>query len=317
MDDIDGHPLYGWEQLLVLRAIFDKLDIERKGSIALAQLLTVNTNPATASLVQFTLFGAWCKLRQASLFNGLFKHYVEGAGCIDFKALSAGLSKISREISVHSQFVRLDAEHLQECAYTGPTRKTKLASHAIYRKAYLKRALKIGDIVWGLFAGGVRWFPAVIDDLFSDGTYSLVYPLSAKHVRLRTNKHTTFLRKSIAAVSSSGVIKPVGLSEERLLAHVFDLADSDSVGSIDSQQLLDTLKTRKYSEIVRSSLALATLAMDDHSALVMDGAQRTSLHQIVLHLYYSKAALNDGKVSKAEFVQIGLFAVDLVAYNVK
>jgi hypothetical protein len=58
---LDGHPLYKWDQEIILKTVFRKLDARRRGFITLEDLGQIAQNVGVQQLLAFTVFGAWVK----------------------------------------------------------------------------------------------------------------------------------------------------------------------------------------------------------------------------------------------------------------
>lgn len=316
VDAIDGHPLYGWEQVLILKVIFDLMDIEGLGSLTLTQVLGIYKHEEAKALIAFTLYGSWFKLRQEMLFSFLFREQQMSESRLSFKTFVAGMKAVSKELSVNTNRIRLDEEHRAITQRAG-LRAGDILGNTLERRAHLRRFLRVGDLVWGLFGNGVTWFPAVIEEVCTDGTYHLSYPLSAKRIKQVAHKTITFLRSTMVAPKNEGKIKPVPFDEGKICECVFDIIDEGKQGQLECQFLLEQLAAHRFSDIVKSSLAIATLVLDDRASLLVAPSERKSLHQIILQLYYDKAELNGGMITRVDFIEIGLIAVDLIAYNVR
>lgn len=315
IEELDGHPLYGWEQILMLQVVFDLLDSERKGSITLSQLLKVTTHPEARSIVRFTLFGTYIKLRQEALFSFMFKDQRQGMESrVDLKTFIGGLKAVSTEKSVPARRIRLNDEHVTFCMRPESS-KSRLAFNSLHRKAFLRRVLKAGDFVWALFFEGVMRFPAIIDSIGDDGTYTVKYLLSATKIKSHMDQPTTSSRIRVP-LSDSDILPVLPLDEDGVLGYVFDDIDVEHTGKLNCQYILDQLKRERYQNVIKSSLALGTLVLDDHAPLNIKPENQKSFHLIALQLYYDKAGLSEGMLSRLDFVEIGTFIVDFVSFNV-
>jgi hypothetical protein len=300
----------------MLKVLFDMLDVEGKSSISLPQLLAVSKSEGTRSIVRYTLFNAWIKLRQEAFFSFMFQsESADGERRITYKCLVEGLKAASREDNVRTKFIRLDQEHRAIC-FQSKHHIGELNRNSLHKKAYLRRLLHVGDLVWALFGGGATWFPAVIEEICEDGTYHVSYPLSAKRIKQKARNH--FNRDHpLNAPKSREKLSVVPADEAKVCAYVYDQLDVHGRGQLDCQHLLNLLRTEAYSDVVKSSLAIGTLLLDDLAPLNVVSSEQTSFHQIILQLYFAKANEADGMITKIDFVEIGQLAVDLITYNVR
>ena len=72
-EELDGHPVYKWDQEMILRAAFTAMDVEQKGKLILSDFINSLNTEAVVYLLRFTVFGAWVKLRQWHMFETIFE----------------------------------------------------------------------------------------------------------------------------------------------------------------------------------------------------------------------------------------------------
>ena len=316
LEELDGHPLYGWEQVLMLTIIFELLDTDRHGSISMTQLLKISTHSEARSIIRYTLFGTYLKLRQEALFSFMFKDQRNGMDSrIDMKTFVGGLKAVSIEKNVPARLIRLNEEHKAICLHPERHKRRNLFN-SLHRKAFLRRTLKVGDFVWALFFEGVVWFPAVIESIGDDGTYTVRYLLSATKIKAEQDKPDPLSRLRYP-VSDVGFLPVLPLDEDGVLEYVFDDIDVEKNGVLNCQYILDQLKGERYQNVVKASLALGTLILDDHAPLNVKPENQKSFHLIALQLFYDKANLSNNYLSRLDFVEIGKFIVDIVSFNVR
>jgi hypothetical protein len=301
----------------MVKVVFDMIDTQGSGLISHSQLVSIRQNAEAMSIIRFTLFGTWFKLRLDALFSVLFKDPNDHENSrINFKTLVGGLKAAAKEKYVSARFVRTDEEHKQLSSTTHSQRMHSLRSgNSLVRRARLARVLEVGEVVWTLYAEGVVWFPAVIEEICTDGSYNVTYPLSATKIKAR-RKMRNNVSQTIGLNSTEFKAKTIPADEDKVCEYVFDLIDENKTGEMDCQYLLNRLRSDVFTDVVKSSVALGTLILDDNAPLNVSTENQTSFHQIGLQLYYDKASFNNDKITKLEFIEIGKYLVEMISYNV-
>lgn len=210
--------------------------------------------------------------------------------------------------------IRLTDEHISFCMHPD-SYNIQFVFNSLHRKAFLRRTLKVGDFVWALFFEGVTRFPAIIESIGDDGTYTVKYLLSAVKIKSHTDQSGASARLR-APASDTDFLPVLPLDEDGVLGYVFDDIDSEKFRKLNCQYILDQLKCERYQNVIKSSLALGTLILDDHAPLNIKPENQKSFHLIALQLYYDKAGLSDGMLTRLDFIEIGMFIVDIVSFNV-
>ena len=65
---LDGHPQYKWDQEVVLKLVFRKLDARRQGFLGIEDLTLLAQNTHLQELLRYTVFGFWVKKRMWKKF---------------------------------------------------------------------------------------------------------------------------------------------------------------------------------------------------------------------------------------------------------
>jgi hypothetical protein len=65
---LDGHEQYRWDQEVMLKTVFRKLDARRRGFITLEDVGQIASNVGIQQLLAFTVFGAWVKKKMWKKF---------------------------------------------------------------------------------------------------------------------------------------------------------------------------------------------------------------------------------------------------------
>lgn len=68
---VDGHPQFKWDQEIILKTVFRKLDSRRRGFVTLEDVGQIAQNVPIQELLAFTVFGAWVKKRSWKKFVAL------------------------------------------------------------------------------------------------------------------------------------------------------------------------------------------------------------------------------------------------------
>ena len=58
IDAVDGHVVYKWDQITIIKVVFMKLDRDQGGCIPFNRLMQVSGNYALKNLLRFTILGA-------------------------------------------------------------------------------------------------------------------------------------------------------------------------------------------------------------------------------------------------------------------
>ena len=103
--------------------------------------------------------------------------------------------------------------------------------------------------------------------------------------------------------------------ETQMCAFVFDQLNTAGSGRMDGQELLISLQSTACAGLVKASVVMATLVLDDTAPLHIAPSESKSLHQITLRLFYDLIAQNEGTISRAEFLELCKLISELVAYN--
>lgn len=269
------------------------------------------------SLLKFTLFGTWLKLKQSHYFELIFD--VNGGDngvALTKKEFLLAAKAAAHEFQVPPCRIRLPDEHKSTCIHeysmqlvinnqkknpkdgSGVEDKLLAKYFATLARDHrlsslsksaggLQRVVKVGDIVWSLYGNGVTWFPAIVTSKNdADGTFDLSYPLNtdefhqmgmelaSKEIIDNYKKNNqTFINKTskknnIDSSANSNadvvVIPPKCLTDDvAYYKYVFHLIDTVGHDVLDSQLLIDQLRSTAFSDIIKSSLALQMLLSDD------------------------------------------------------
>ena len=101
---------------------------------------------------------------------------------------------LSRETNKSLRHVRTDAEHLELLTWNDNyhslegnniefAAQARMQHSKCCRDEEISKSAIIGDVIWALHNGGVRWMPAVIENINEDGTWNIKYPLSQVQLR--------------------------------------------------------------------------------------------------------------------------------------
>lgn len=277
-DELDGHPTYKWDQVMIFRQVYSRLD-GGDGGVDEAKLQSIRNDTHVLSLLRFTVLGVWVKRRQWSKFQGLLGTH----SSISLLDLVQGARKMSYESRVSPRRVRTDIEHresvLEKWKSQARTLKYGVDKEAGFkavfaeeqrrrhnracRDAFLFRSLSQGDCVWGLIGGAAMWLPAVVEMVNEDGTYDLSYPLTLAALQQAKVMATSRELLALPVQPSSPMLTPKSFRGERdVCAYAFDLIAGGSSSSsptdvVDAQKLWGALRSPKFSSIVRSSAALS------------------------------------------------------------
>jgi len=183
------------------------------------------------------------------------------------------------------------------------------------RAAALHRMINVGDCVWGLHGGGVVWLPAIVTAINEhDANAGVSYDLSyfMTHQELQHSRVLASTRQLVVLPSEAAtpVLAPKPFQTERQVCdRVFDLINIDKVDSIQAHVLIEALKSKMLEKVVRSSVAL--------SMIVFGTSSSHSSGPCLTTFPLADALLSkfpDG-ISKAEFIGLGLYALDLHSFN--
>mmetsp|Transcript_1868 Transcript_1868/g.2965 ORF Transcript_1868/g.2965 Transcript_1868/m.2965 type:complete len:680 (-) Transcript_1868:102-2141(-) len=276
---IDGHPLLRWDMSEMLRAAFALLDSEGTGRIRRETIPEIGKSAAVQAYLRFTVFWMSLKRRQWGFFYAIFDDLDDS---ISVESWLQAAKAVSLEEGVPVKHIRLEEEHRQiaysttgawsdvlgeeqkEEAMARFAAQTRAELYREDRQAMVRRQLREGDFVWGLYNRGCVWLPAVVKSVNPEGTYTLQYLTSTDEVRQAQLSSTSrqFLPRHIGSskAAEGTVITPRPLVSERAVcAHVFDIVDTEKNGRVDSSLLAKQLQSSKLSKIVSSSSTLSTL----------------------------------------------------------
>eukprot|EP01036_Dinobryon_divergens_P036013 gene36013-46790_t len=191
VEAIDGHPIYKWDQMLILREVFSRLETAGNGRVDAMQLASIRNDSSILELLRFTVLGTWVKRKQWAKFDNLLVGDRRSISL--FELVQAALS-LANEVDVNSKHVRTDEEHkaasysllnaMESTVSDGRAFKfyyaeeTRKSQHRGLRDAYLSRVLAQGDCIWGMVGGTCMWLPAIIEAIRPNGSYDLSYPLT-------------------------------------------------------------------------------------------------------------------------------------------
>lgn len=242
----------------MLRVIFDTLDEENKKSLSHSQLLNVFSNGATKDMLRYTLFYAAYKTKQSRVFGQLLANYEDGVSegnvrsRITFEMLAAELESIVRESRVQPKHMRLHEEHVRICTLGKPALGEAVSG--LQRRAYFRRVLRSGDLVWALYGGGCTWFPAVVEDVRQDGAYRLKYLFTAGAIKKKARASMRYLRQP-NAMDIQKKLTPA--DETQICAFVFDQLNTAGSGRMDGQELLISLQSTACAGLVKASVVIS------------------------------------------------------------
>jgi hypothetical protein len=211
---LDGHPMYKWDQKAILEAAFLRMGGESSGqqpgddaaqqkttdkttasssssttttTISAADVSAKINDPVILALLRYTVFGVWCKRRQWSKFESLFRLRSE----VTIEEFWAAAHAECTEDGVTVDYLRSDATHTELGYMVGPW--IQLIGHgssgwfagstrqALWRAAEedaLKKNLTPGSYVWCLRQRSCQWLPAVVTQCHPNGTYTVTYPFT-------------------------------------------------------------------------------------------------------------------------------------------
>ena len=274
--------------------------------------------------LRFTVFWMSVKKRRWSFFYALFDEMEDSIGMEEWlKAAKA----VSLEEKVSLRQVRTEAEHKQIVTASGghmwsiadgkegSELKAAFASEAREhlrereRGAKVLRQLLPGDFVWGLYNKGCVWLPAKIVKVNrEDDTFDLLYLSSSDDVREAqlSTANRQFLPRRVNKKNERLAVKAYA-SESAVCAHVFDIMmeSIEAEGPVASKKLdcaviAAELKSKRFEDIVRTSVALSTVTADEFHMLE------------ILEIAFVESS---NKCNKSEFVEFCNEAVDLITYK--
>jgi len=336
MEALDGHPLYKWDQILLLKELFQHLDSGGTGRIGVRELEGLVDDSVSLELLRFTMFYQWIKRKQWNRFRDIARGSRAVVTLLDLVQEARVLAneshvKVSniRTEDEHKAFVTdlhilgagLGAPGNRGCGYerfhASQSRDTCISR--LSRSFNLRRVLSQGDCVWGRLGGLGVWFPAVIDCMHSDGTYDLNYPLGSTALQqarvLSTSRqllHLTVPPRGVDIIAP----KPFRTDQE-VLNFLFDAIASEveksCEGSGYDSTAVDAVAFRhhicrpKYRLVVSSSLSLSSL---------LYGGLRCGLSAAdsLLHVMNECCCFN-GCIDKTKFIDFCLCLSDFCEMN--
>lgn len=184
IEALHGHVQHKWDQELLLRMAFNKLDKSKNGYLTDENLSQIARDAEIKQWLKFTVFGSWIKRREWTKFLSILEPTSSTNGMISAVSLNqwlAAAKHASKELCVSRRHMRTDDEHEALTRRTGPwvdlvgdgrkgwfpqaTRDWKVAS--CERNARLRRTVQVGDCVWALHGRGVLWLPAQVERVVS------------------------------------------------------------------------------------------------------------------------------------------------------
>jgi hypothetical protein len=337
VDELDGHPVYKWDQEMILRASFDLLvnnsDNDGEGGrLSLAYFILNMNQDEVRDLLKFTVFGAWIKLRQWHMFETIFggaemeqdddiyrEEVSVGQMTLNMEGWLQAARAAASEEGVLPQHIRTQDEHKNIVKSSGPWLKilgvgnkawfADMARDSIYRtsrEAYLARRLNRGDFVWGLYGASCCWLPATVTRANDDGTFDLAYPLSSRGLQDARVAASSKELLQLPSMERTREHNPRPESDERTaVAFAFDLVDEERAGAVEPQQLLSALKSPRFEKIVKSSAALYLV----FGALAGAESLEKNLVDTCSGLHAG------GLIEKDAFVEYCMVATDLSTFN--
>ena len=207
----DGHPYFKWDQELILREVFDSLDVRHVGALTAADVGRIASSSQLQYLLSFTVFGSlvkkrqWKQLLQALLGDG----DVAVPGARNQSTSEAGLTiqkwftaamLLAQEKHKSLRHIRTEKEHLELLTFDGNNhsldgKSVNFATCAreqhrrAARDTMLLGAVSVGSVVWALHGGGCTWMPAVVEAVhMEDLTLDVKFPLSQPQLRALRKK---------------------------------------------------------------------------------------------------------------------------------
>lgn len=327
LDALDGHPVYKWDQVMILRQVYSRLDASSDGGVDDAKLINIRNDTYVLSLLRYTVLGVWVKRKQWAKFQALLGSHTS----ISLLDLVQGARAMSCESRVSPRLVRTDAEHralvLEEWkrqvrgSGDDAAKDDGFAAHFAQeqrrrwdrscRDAFLSRSLSQGDCVWGMIGGAGVWLPAVVEMVNDNGTYDLSYPLTLASLQQAKVMATSRELLALPTQPAGPMVTTKAFSSEKdVCTYVFDLvASGDSNGppvdTVDAQKLWNALRSPKFSNLVRTSVALS---------LVVSGAKQYNYSQPdeFLAIFFREFTV-DGRLRRIEFVDYCTNLQEMVA----
>jgi hypothetical protein len=329
IDELDGHPVHKWDQEMILRNAFAVMDPGNTGKLDLSTFIKHVNNIHTQSLLRFTVFGAWIKLRQWHMFETIFgasseddedeydEDELEQKMVLSLEEWLHAAKAAANEECVLPQHIRTQEEHKKFLTASSPWLKilgvankswyAEQSRECVYRttrEAYIARRINRGDFVWGLYGAGCVWLPATVERANTDGTFDLSYPLSSRGLH---EARLIASSKELLNLPSNDLVHSFAprpyKNEEEICGYAFDLVDHEQVGAVEPQHLLAALKSNSFEKIVKSSASL----------YVIFGSGSNVLEQNLVESCLSLGG--NGLIDRSVFIEYCLIAADMSTFN--
>ena len=189
VEELDGHPVFKWDQYTILRAAYNKISVVDGAVVTVTTLIaTIANNKAVVDLLRFTVYGPWVKRRSWTEFLSKFGKSVSNQEAShtmsDYNAHAtitlADWLDTARELCIEKrvsrQHIRSEAKHRKCLMVDGPwvqllekgkpgwfAERTREYTGWDLEEAYLSRQVAVGDVVYALAGRGTTWLPAKIE----------------------------------------------------------------------------------------------------------------------------------------------------------
>ena len=345
----DGHSKFKWDQELMLRAAFSILAGGRNIVSQSELTSTITKNADVRDLLRFTVFGAWLKRKEYHRFLEMFTKKpvtnqeddfdspddIFGLKVLSLDEWMETAHRFASEQAVPRRWVRTDDEHRALAVPTDPAAPPEekapgwfaLQSRQLHdgneRAAAMSRALFPGECVWGLCGGGIAWLPAVVEAVNYAAaephgpptvSYDIRYFMTSRELRSGRTEASNRPFLSLPSELRSDVLQPKkNQSEKRVCEGAFDVVDVEKAGRVDVAILLQALRSTEMRSVVMSSVALSMVVFGTSSTLAASSNVEV---RFPLSAALEEVASDAGnEISKSEFVEICMYAVDLSKYN--
>lgn len=338
VEALDGHPKYRWDQEVTLRAAFRALDTSgNRQYLSYSDFVdNIASNQIVNDLLLFTVFGSWLKRKQWNVFHDLFVNSENNSNNKDEttplhpSSLNITLDdwiyaarNIAFENRKQRRHIRTETEHTQisnvsdnlqaEGWYASQSRRQSISSE---KAATMSRVVSVGDVVFSLYGGGIMWLPAVVtkinehDDI-SGISYDLSYFMTQQDLQQCRHDATARPLNILPSELPTQIFIPKPLALEKTVCeNVYDMVDVERSNKLNANTLLEALRSKMMVRVISSSVALSMIVQGASST---DSAARS--HILPLPIAEAFLSLFPSTISRSEFTEFALYAVDLHNFN--